>query len=45
MESLFGHLKRERLNLQNFTSQKQLIEEIHRYIPFTTIAVRKIKQP
>ncbi|MBB6670638.1 IS3 family transposase, partial [Cohnella nanjingensis] len=34
MESFFGHLKSESLRLHRFTSQKQLVDEVHRYIHF-----------
>jgi len=34
MESFFGHLKSESLHLQHFTSPKQLMDEVHRYIHF-----------
>nr|WP_082866940.1 IS3 family transposase [Paenibacillus elgii] len=34
MESFFSHLKSEALGLHLFTSQKQLVNEIHRYIHF-----------
>ncbi len=34
MESFFGLLKSEALHFQRFTSQKQLIDEVHRYIHF-----------
>ncbi|WP_376775376.1 IS3 family transposase [Cohnella nanjingensis] len=32
--SFFGHLKSESLRLHRFTSQKQLVDEVHRYIHF-----------
>lgn len=34
IESFFGHLKSESLHLQRYTSPKQLIVEVHRYIHF-----------
>ncbi|WP_145949528.1 IS3 family transposase [Paenibacillus sp. Y412MC10] len=30
----FGHLKSEAIRLHRFTSQKQLMDEVHRYIRF-----------